>query len=377
MRILFWMGTFWPAIGGITVHAARLLPALQERGHEVIVVAFASQDSLEVPYEAQHQNIRIYRFPFWKSHNDVEEMVKIRQQLAQLRRSFAPDLIHKNGVGVGDFFLLRTTLDPPVPLLVALHEEWPKQVESVARQTLSSADWVVGVSAAILERGRQLAPEIISRSSVIHNAVSEPVVRPEALPVRTPRLLCLGRLVREKGFDLALTALASIVSRFDGLKLVISGDGPERVNLERQAADLGIDRHVEFTGWISPGAVPELINTATAVLMPSRWQEPFGLVALEAALMARPIVAAKVGGIPEIVLHEQTGLLVEPENSRALADAIACLLKDPPTAERMGLLARRRALENFSFQRHVNAYEAVYRRVVTDWRARADLKSLA
>jgi glycogen synthase len=373
MRILFWMGTFWPAIGGITVHAARLLPALQERGHEVIVVAFASQDSAEVPYEAQNQKIRIYRFPFWKSHNDVEEMVKIRQQLAQLRRSFAPDLIHKNGVGVGDFFLLRMTLDPPVPLLVVLHEEWPKQVESVARQTLSSADWVVGVSEAILQRGRQLAPEIIPRSSVIHNALLEPALSPEPLPFRPPRLLCLGRLVREKGFDLALTALPSIAIRYPGLKLVISGDGPERANLQRQAVELGIENVVEFTGWISPDAVPALINTATAVLMPSRWQEPFGLVALETAFMARPIVAAKVGGIPEIVVHDQTGVLVEPENASALADAVAHLLNDPPAAERMGRWARRRALENFCFERHVNSYEAVYRSVVADWRARPAL----
>jgi glycogen(starch) synthase len=185
--------------------------------------------------------------------------------------------------------------------------------------------------------------------------------------------LCLGRLAREKGFDLALTALPSIASRFPGLNLVISGDGPERENLQRQAVDLGVDKLVKFTGWISPGAVPEVINTATAVLMPSRWEEPFGLVALEAALMARPIVAAKVGAIPEIVLHEQTGLLVEPENAGALANAVARLLEDPPTAERMGRRARRRALANFSFERHVDAYEAVYRSVVADWRARTAL----
>ena len=70
-------------------------------------------------------------------------------------------------------------------------------------------------------------------------------------------------------------------------------------------------------------------------------------------------MAAKVGGIPEIVLHNQTGLLVEPGNSSALADAIPFLLKDLDTATRMGRFARRRALEEFSFQRHVDAYEAV------------------
>jgi glycosyltransferase involved in cell wall biosynthesis len=72
-------------------------------------------------------------------------------------------------------------------------------------------------------------------------------------------------------------------------------------------------------------------------------------------------------------VHEETGLLVEPQNAGALANAVARLLEDPPTAERMGRRARRRALANFSFERHVDAYEAVYRSVVADWRARTAL----
>jgi glycogen(starch) synthase len=115
--------------------------------------------------------------------------------------------------------------------------------------------------------------------------------------------------------------------------------------------------------------MPALINSASAVLMPSRWQEPFGLVAVESALMARPVIAARVGGIPEIVVHKQTGLLVPPENSSALAEAIASLVENPEAARRMGCAARSRALEDFSFQRHVDAYEAVYRRVVSEQRA--------
>lgn len=376
MRILCWMGAFWPSIGGVTVHAEQFMPALQERGHDVLAVAFASQDSLDIPYKTQYQKIPLHRIPFWKGHNDVEEMIKIRQQIAGIWRSFKPDLVHKNGVGIGDFFLSAAALNSPAPRVVVLHEDWPNHAETSARETLRCADWVVGVSAAILEHGRKLAPEIIPRSSVIHNALLEPGLRPEPLP-RTPRLLCVGRLIREKGFDVALNALASIATGFPGLKLVISGDGPERANLQRQAVELGIDKLVEFTGWISPDAVPALINTATAVLMPCRWQEPFGLVALEAAFMARPIVAAKVGGIPEIVVHDQTGVLVEPENSGALAEAIVRLLKDPDGAESMGRLARQRTLDNFSFQRHVDAYEVVYTRVVTDWHGRTDLESFA
>ena len=114
-----------------------------------------------------------------------------------------------------------------------------------------------------------------------------------------------------------------------------------------------------------------LMNTATIVVMPSRWQEPFGLVALEAALMARPIVATRVGGLPEVVAHERTGFLVEPENSRALAEAITFLLEHPGTAKQMGHTARDRAQKEFNWQKHVDAFDALYRELIMDARQRA------
>src|SRR5262249_26205653 len=156
----------------------------------------------------------------------------------------------------------------------------------------------------------------------------------------------------EKGFDIALTAFASLVRRFPRAHLIIAGDGEERSKLEHQIRRLGLATRVELTGAIAPDEVPALLNTVTAVLIPSR-QEPFGLVALEAALMARPVVATRVGGLPEVVRHEQTGLLVKPEDPGALAAALAHLLDHPDTASRMGQAARRRAQEVFSLERCV------------------------
>jgi glycogen(starch) synthase len=135
--------------------------------------------------------------------------------------------------------------------------------------------------------------------------------------------------------------------------------------LERQAAELGIAKVVDFIGWVVPEQVSALINTATIVVMPSR-REPFGLVALEAAQMARPIVATRVGGLPEVVEHEQTGLLVENEDVHQLAESIAGLLEHPETAARLGQTARRRAIERFSWDHCVGAYEALYHQLLTD-----------
>jgi glycogen(starch) synthase len=166
----------------------------------------------------------------------------------------------------------------------------------------------------------------------------------------------------EKGFDLMLRAFARLTGRYPAARLTIAGDGPERDALKGCAADLGISQRVDFLGWTPPQAVPTLINAATIVVIPSR-TETLGLVAIQAAQMARPVAAVQVGGLAEVVVHGETGILAGPEDSRALAEAIIMLLERPEQARQMGRAARERALDVFAWERHVDAYQALYRRV--------------
>jgi glycogen(starch) synthase len=369
MRVLFWSSTFLPNIGGIEVLAAKLLPALRERGYEPIVVT--SLRSPALPVETFYEGIPVYRFPFPFSANDIDQVIRLRQQIAQLKRTFAPDLIHINGTHTSVFFHLITANVSPVPSLVTLHNErfaddrpeLNADNDMILGRILRSADWVSCVSAAVLADVRRLVPETAPRSSVIHNGLDLPRVIPASLPFHAPRLLCLGRLIPRKGFDVALAAFAAIAGRFPSARMLVAGDGPARTTLENQAAELGLRDLVDFVGWTAPKNVAALINTATLVVMPSR-REPFGLVALEAAQMARPIVATRVGGLTEVVEHEQTGLLVENENANELADAMAMLLERPGIATRMGQTARSRAIERFSWTRCVDAYDTIYRKLI-------------
>jgi glycogen synthase len=357
MRVLFWSDTFWPSIGGVEILAAKLLPALRARGYEFIVVA--PKNHKELPDETDYKGIPVYRFPFWRGsgYSIIDHLVEIRQKVIKLKNAFTPDLVHINAVGGGNFFHLTTANADP--LLVTLHGEWESRIEPVVGRTLRAADWVVGCSAAILNRGRQLVPEITARSSVIHNGLELPSLAPKPLPFNGARLLCLGRLLSYKGFDLALDAFAKIVAYFPNARLVIVGDGPERRNLEQQIARSKLAGSVELAGLVAPHQVPTLINSATLVLIPSR-EEAFSLVALEAALMARPVVATRVGGLPEVVLHGQTGLLVDSGNPDALAEAVRFLLADSEVTKRMGQTARNRAMEKFSWNQYVEAYDALY-----------------
>jgi glycogen(starch) synthase len=367
MRVLFWSPCFWPEIGGAEVLAARVLPSLRERGHEFLVVANKPADDLAD--EAEYQGIPVRRFPFVAAlgERDVDRILGLRQRVAQLKRDFRPDLVHSYWLNPSTLFLRYTANFHPSPLLVTLHggldvsNDRPRaERDTLVESTLLSADWVAACSAAVLIQARRALPQIVPFSSAIPNALDRPSLLPGPPPTPSLRLLCLGRLVRAKGFDLALAAFAELVGRFPTARLIVAGDGPERTALEEQAAALGIGGAVDFYGWVAPDGVPALINSSTLVVMPSR-VEPFGLVALQAAQMARPVVATRVDGLPEVVVDRETGVLVEPEDRRALALAIAFLLESPEASRQIGEAARRRAEEVFSWERHVDAYGALYR----------------
>ena len=109
--------------------------------------------------------------------------------------------------------------------------------------------------------------------------------------------------------------------------------------------------------------VYELINKTTMLVVPSRWREAFGLVALEAAQMARPVIASRVGGLAEAVLDGETGLLVESENIPAFAESIVWMIENPERAVQMGLAGYNRTRTDFSWEKYSNAYDSIYRRV--------------
>jgi glycogen(starch) synthase len=297
---------------------------------------------------------------------NIGQVTEITRAVAKIKRAVEPDLVHLNLTGPSVYFHLQTADAHRAPLLVSLHQPLENQSgrsDSVVSRILRSADWVTAASEMVHTTARRIVPEIAPRSSLIHFGFDARDVRPEPLPFDEPRLLCLGRHVFEKGFDLALTAFSTLVDRFPKLRLIIASDGPARPDLERQTAKLGLTQMVDFIGWVEFDKIPTLLNSATVVLIPSRVIEGFGLVAMEAAMMGRPVVATRSGGLPEVVIDGQTGLIVEREDSDALAAAIAYLLDHPDVATQMGQAARNRAQATFGWERHVDAFQVLYQRL--------------
>jgi glycosyltransferase involved in cell wall biosynthesis len=157
-----------------------------------------------------------------------------------------------------------------------------------------------------------------------------------------------------------LAAGERLAERFPNIRVSVAGEGEERPALEALARELGVATHVDFVGPLPHIAAVEFLAESDIVIVPSLI-EPFGLVALEAAQAGRPVVASAVDGLPEVVVHGETGLLVPPSDPRALSDAIAALLLDRPRADALGAAGRRRAETAFRWDDYVDAYERLFR----------------
>lgn len=361
MNVLFWSEAYPPVIGGAEVWAARFVDGLTRRGHRVLVVT-STEPGDDVLNASAEGPVAIRRFPFWKSltDHDADSVFGIGALIARLKAGFRPDIVHLSTLGPSLFYHLVTRAAWRAPTLLTLHGSVRQRLPGTFLQrVVTRADWVVGVSHAVLHEASELAPCVRGRSSVIHHGIdlTDGVAGPP--PVDRPMLLCLGRFVHEKGFDVAIEAMPEVARHVPGVRLTVAGYGPEENALRARVAELGLDDVVAFVGPIEPADVPALLGRASVVLVPSR-SEGFGLTALEAAAQGRPVVASDVGGLPEVVESGRTGILVPPDQPAALAQAVIRLVSDPPRLRALGEAARARVGRSFPWTACVDAYVAQY-----------------
>jgi glycogen(starch) synthase len=362
MNILFWSETYPPVIGGAELWGSRFVDALTTRGHHVAVVSRKEPGGDAERNEAAAA-APIHRFPFWESltRRDSALSFATREIIARLKQTFRPDVVHLSSLGPSFFYHLVTQRAWCTPTLLTLHSSLRRRPSpgTFVHRVIGEADWVVGVSHAVLREACELVPAASARSSVIYHGVELRPATGESPSVDPPILVCLGRLVRDKGFDVAIAAMSQLRRLVPAVRLVVGGDGPEAAALQERVRELGLGDRVVFAGPVAPGDVPAFLTRASVVVMPSR-AEGFGLVALEAAAVGRPVVAARVGGLPEVIESEKTGLLVEPDQPAALAQAVFRLLSDPARLRGMGDAARARAREIFPWSACVDRYLAHY-----------------
>lgn len=188
----------------------------------------------------------------------------------------------------------------------------------------------------------------------------------EGIPAESNEtVLCfVGRLVPQKGLDLLFRGLG-LLEQVPPWKVLLVGQGVEEPRLRAMAADLGLRDRVLFVGPKAWREIPAILTGCDLFVHPSR-REGLGLSIVEAMAARLPVVATSVGGIPEVVTHGKTGMLVPPENPAALADAISHMIQHPDERRRMGRNGREFVEENFDINKIARQLEEIYEELVSD-----------
>jgi starch synthase len=380
MRILLLSREYPPHIyGGAGVVVDHLSRALARRA-SVEVRCFGDQEQAQPPL-----TVRGYA-PWPRLAGGPEApyapaLEALSVGLAMARDPVAADVVHTHTwyVGLGGM-LVQSIHD--LPLVVTLHSMEPLRpwkadqlgtgyaVSSWAeRLAVERADRVIAVSAQM--RGDilthfQVDPD---RVVVIHNGVDAEAFartdRQDALArhgVRAPYTLFVGRISEQKGIFQLLEAARTLPA---GVQLVLCASSPDTPELltRLEAAVAGRPEIRWINAMLPVPEVVQLYSHAAVFVCPSIY-EPFGLINLEAMACGTPVVASRVGGIPEVVVEGETGRLVEPGDVAALGQALREVLGDPARARRMGEAGRRRVEAQFSWERIADRTMAVYREAI-------------
>lgn len=369
MKIALYNLTTTTKHGGVESFVWEVARRLAERGHAVTL--FGGRGAVLRPYPG----LAVRRYPYvpreaWGRVPPLRKSLNLLKLLERLSMAaFAvPDLT------AGRFDVIQVS--KPYDFPVAAHaRHWggarvlynsqgtdffPGDV--LFRRAVDGAFACSRYNAAMVER-RYRFPVAVSFNGfdqqIFRPLPPDPLLRERLAPGGAPLVLYVGRLVTFKGLDHLLDALA-LLGGARAPHLLLAGDGPHRASLERRAAELGVAGRVRFLGALPNAELPRYHAVSDLFAVPSTDHETFCIAACEAMACERPVVAARTGGIPEVVRDGATGFLVPPADAPALAERIGALLDDPALRARLGAAGRERALELFTWDRVVERVLACY-----------------
>lgn len=299
-----------------------------------------------------------YEFPHLKPYERLGLERRNARELARHIREFQPDIVSWWSMGCMSLSLIEQVRRAGVPAVFVVHDDWlvygPDYDQWVRmwrgrrRAIAPLAERLFGVPTKVhldragpfvfnsrytLERAKETGLEPTSET-VVHPGIDERFFAAEAPRPWRWRLVYVGRIDRQKGIDTALRALTHLPSV---ASLAIWGTGDEHyiAEMRRLAAGLGVADRVTFEGWGDGEQRLRAYADADAVVFPVRWQEPFGLVPLEAMGMGRPVVTTARGGTTEFVRDEENALVFEADDDIGLARSIQTLAEDADLRERL------------------------------------------
>lgn len=370
--------TCYPTYGGSGAVATELGLALAGRGHEVHFISYDQPFRLGgfLRERVFFHEVEMEDYPLFE-HPPYALALAVALHDTALKEGL--DLVHmhyaiphavsaylaKQMLATERQLRIVTTLHGTDITLVGLHPSF----HAITRFSILESDGLTAVSEYLKDQTVRDFSVPQSRIEVIPNFIDTEVWRPGRVPCHREKLAPGGeKIVMHISNFRAVKRVGDVVEIFLRIqrkvpaRLVLVGDGPERPRVLQRAAELGLQDKVLFLG--KHASVDELLSCADLFLLPSE-KESFGLAALEAMACGAPVVASSVGGLPEVIDHEETGFLFDIGAVDEMAEAGVRLLSDDVLHGRVAEAARATAVERFSARSVVPLYEALYERVTS------------
>ena len=353
-----------PAVGGMRRHVSLLLANL---GEKYDIALFAPAD-FTLEFEIERVDQKILDLPAKTA--PAQDWRKIGTLADQLRGNY--DLIHGHGMR-GALYAVLAGQKARIPALFTAHNLIvnPNFTQKILiRYLVRNASACIAVSEAVRDSFDQCRTDR-RKFHVISNGIDlqsylkwvnfEKAYKQYDIQPGAPLILGAGRLSKEKGFDVLVRAMREVQTKIPDARLVIAGEGVEQAALKELASEHQIK--VNFVGHVSD-LVP-LLRASDIVVIPSR-AEGQGFVALEAMACAKPVAASDVGGLPQTVLNNRTGVLFPVGDSEALARTLVKLLNDPERRRELGAEGRVQVKKSYLLKDMIARTESLYFKIYTD-----------
>lgn len=409
MRVLV-VNTYFYIRGGDCRYTFGLGELLKEHGHQVEYFAMHHPKNFE--YALSMHFAPYIDFPEEMAKKEVKSMLSVLKttfynreadrRISALAREFKPDLVHINNIhhhlSVSIIFALKRL---GIPVVWTLHDYtimcpntsflnditvsscercktrkfyWALLSRCKKKSLPASAVAMIEgyfnhISGAYRRVDMYISPSRFLRSKMIEYGLPSKKIRaveyfiiPEQFSPRDDvgnYALYLGRLTREKGVKTLIRAFGTL----KGTRLLIAGDGPERADIEGYVAENNV-RNIEFLGFLSGCRLTDILSRALFVVVPSEWYENFPYSILESFAYARPVLGARMGGIPELVEDGKTGFLFDAGDSDGLSGKMRQMFENPDICREMGRNARKKVLRLCSPEVHYDKLMRIYRDVL-------------
>ena len=381
-------------IGGLGRHVGDLSRALSEIGSEIIVITCCSEGVKDFE---DFGNLKVFRVPShiistpdfisWVYFFNLSMITKA----IEIHKKIPFDIIHSHDwLSAFSGFTLKHSLKKPLIATIHATEYGRNQgIYTKEQKFINDIEWWLTYEAwRVIVCSMFMKDELINlfnlppeKIDVIPNGINienlksyldlEEVRKKFAYP-HEKIILFIGRMYHQKGPEYLLRSIPLILSQYSNVKFIFVGTGELLNPLREEANNLGIQNKVLFTGFIDDSLKNALLNVADICVFPSIY-EPFGIVALEAMALSKPVIASNIGGFKEIINSGEDGILFNPKDIYDLSQKILFLLKNEDFSKKLGENAKEKVLKKYIWKKIAEETLAVYNRVkqeylLTDWR---------